>query len=67
MEDKKKWYLSKTVISCVVTALIGAYMTIDSQAATTGLNLPDIPEFVLVVLAAIGVYGRVTAKTEITK
>lgn len=65
MEDSKKWYLSKTVISDILTALIGAYMMV--AAAQPALGLPPIPAWVLTFLGAIGIYGRVTATTTVTK
>lgn len=66
MEDKKKWYKSKAVIAGFVTVLITLYTGIDAQIAPLmGFDLPDIPVFVYTILGAMGVYGRVVAKTKI--
>ena len=58
--ESKKWWASKTVWASVVTALIAAYNVL---APTFGW--PSIPEFVYGVLAALGIYSRVTATTTI--
>lgn len=61
MDDTKPWYQSKTVIAGILAGVIGIYNTI-----SVAKHLPPIPEWVFTILGAIGVYGRVTAKTEIS-
>jgi hypothetical protein len=58
--DAKKWYLSKAVWAGVVAVIVTAYNTASAQ-----FGLPAIPEFVFGILAAFGVYSRVTATTVI--
>ena len=60
LEDKKKWYQSKTIITSIVTAVIGLYMSLQPQ-----LGWPTIPEWIFAILGAIGVYSRVSATTKI--
>ena len=57
---KKKWYQSKTVWSSVVAVVLAAY-----NSASAQFGLPAVPEFVYGVLAAFGIYSRVTATTKI--
>ena len=69
---KKKWFQSKTIIASICGVLFGVY---DAAAAglitgcgtTEGLcvHLPIIPAWVFSILAAFGVYGRVSANTVI--
>jgi len=63
MTDKntKKWYQSKAIWAGVVAILIAAYNTAMTQFPV----LPAIPDFVFVLLGALGVYGRSVANTEI--
>lgn len=60
----KKWYLSKTIWAALITGLIGTYLELD---AATGGTLPDIPGWVLMLLSALGVYGRATAQGPLTR
>lgn len=60
MNETKKWFQSKTVITGVVTGLLGIY-----NATAHGLGLPVIPEYIYTVLAALGIYSRVVAKAAI--
>jgi len=57
---KKKWYRSKTVWTSVVTVVLATY-----NSASVQFGLPAVPEFVYGILAAFGVYSRVTATTKI--
>lgn len=57
----KPWWASKTIWSDLATALLGIYYAMD-----TAYNLPDIPPWVLIILAAVGINGRVKARTKIT-
>jgi len=56
----KPWYLSKAVWAGIVAVLVAAY-----NAASANFGLPPIPDFVFGILAALGIYGRVAATTEI--
>lgn len=60
LEDKKKWYQSKTIITSIVTAVMGLYLSLQPQ-----FGWPAVPEWVFAILGAIGVYSRVTATTKI--
>ena len=56
----KPWYQSKTIWVAVITAMIAAY-----NSASGSFHLPGIPEFVYGILAALGIYNRVTTTTKI--
>lgn len=60
MDDSKKWWKSKTVLSGIVAVGLAAYST-----AADHFGLPATPEWVFAILGALGVYGRVTATKEI--
>lgn len=61
LDNTKPWYTSKTVISTIVTGIIGVYLSL----ITSGVHLPVIPAWVITVLSAVGIYGRVTADAKI--
>lgn len=66
MDSSKKWYQSKGVWTGVVTFLIGAYAGFGATVApAVGWHLPAIPEWLLTILGAVGVYSRVTATDKI--
>ena len=68
LDETKKWYKSKGVITGIVTVLVGTYEAVRlSLAPQLGWNLPDIPSVVYTLLGAIGVYSRVVATGTITK
>lgn len=68
MENKKPWYRSKGVLTGIVTVALGLYTAVDTQLGPQiGFDLPTIPEFVFVVLGALGIYARTSASTTITK
>lgn len=58
----KRWYLSKTVWAALITGAIGTYIEVDRAL---GGSLPDVPGVVLVVLSALGLYGRTKANAPI--
>lgn len=58
--ESKKWYLSKGIWTGIVTAVLGLYLTLAPQ-----FGWPAIPEYVFVVLGALGIYSRNVAVTAI--
>jgi hypothetical protein len=60
MDGTKKWYLSKNIWGSIVTGMVSIYIGV---AAQTGW--PQIPEWIITILAAIGVYTRVNATDKI--
>ncbi len=60
MKDNKKWWLSKAVWAGIIAVAVAGY-----NSAVAQFGLPAIPDFVFAILAAMGVYGRVAAKSEI--
>jgi hypothetical protein len=60
MDESKKWYQSKGVWTGVVTALLGAYVTLAPV-----FKLPAIPEWIFTFLGAMGIYSRISADTKI--
>lgn len=64
--DSKKWYLSKGVWNGIVTFLIASYEVFGQTVAPQfGITIPAIPSLVFVILGALGIYSRVSAKTVI--
>lgn len=62
MDDSKKWWQSKTILSAIVIVLIGLYNSVGtSLAPVLGWSLPPIPEWVFALLGAMGIYSRATA------
>lgn len=57
----KPIWQSKTFWAALLTGLIGTY-----KAAFVPQGYPDIPDWVLVVLGALGIYGRATATKAVT-
>ena len=60
--EQKAWYLSKGIWTGIITAVIGAYLSLAPQ-----FGWPNIPEFVFVILGAMGVYTRATVASTIKK
>ena len=62
----KAWYTSKTIWCGILTAVIGAAQAIGVQF---GVDIMANQQFdiMLSVLGALGIYGRATANTTITK
>lgn len=68
LEGKKSWWKSKSILNGIVIVLIGTYETIRiSLAPQLGWNIPAIPEFLYVILGAIGIYSRTVATSTIGK
>lgn len=64
MENKKKWYQSKTILSNLLIVILATAGAIDAQFGTGILN-NKIIAIVLSILGTIGIKGRLNAKTEI--
>ena len=58
----KPWWQSKTVWAGVIGVLVVAYNAFREQLMP---GAPVIPEWILGLLASIGVYGRVSATTKV--
>lgn len=60
MDSTKKWYQSRNIWTGIVTAAMGAYVTL-----VPVFHLPAVPEWVFTILGAVGVYTRVVADKQI--
>lgn len=66
VEDKKKWYQSKSILNAIVVFLVGVYALAQTTLAPQfGWALPNIPEWIFTILGAIGIYSRVVADKSI--
>lgn len=64
----KPWYQSKAVWAGIVAVLLATYEAFNlSLAPVLGFSIPPIPEWVYGLLAAFGIYSRITATTTISK
>lgn len=57
----KPWWQSKTVLSNIVMGILGVW----GSLVANGVHLPSVPAWVITLLSAVGIYGRVTADTQI--
>lgn len=71
--ETKKWYLSKAIWAGIVSVIIVTYNALAGGLASgcgieghLCVSLPGIPEWVLGILAAMGIYGRGSATTKIS-
>jgi protein-S-isoprenylcysteine O-methyltransferase Ste14 len=62
--ENKRWWESKTVWANIVIVVVATITTIDVQFGTGLMQSPTV-QAILAVLGVIGIYGRVTAHTEI--
>ena len=70
MDDKKKWYKSKTTWGGIVVFLVNVYDMVGASIGPLfGFDLPVIPDFMITILnALLGiqiVHGRATATKKI--
>lgn len=66
MKETKKWYLSKNIWTGIVSVLVGLYSLVAANLGPAfGFVLPIIPEWVFVILGALGIYTRATATKSI--
>jgi hypothetical protein len=56
--DGKPWYKSVQIWNYVVTGLIGIYISVQASGA---VHLPAIPDWIITILAAAGIYRRKTS------
>jgi len=64
--ENKKWYQSKGIWAGLVTILIAVYGTIQPLVLSNfGFTLPNIPEWIYILLGYFGFYSRKTADTKI--
>jgi hypothetical protein len=60
--EAKSWYSSKTVWAGILGVFVAVYnAALTALAQQFGITLPAIPEWIFPILAALGVYGRVSA------
>ena len=68
MEEGKKWYQSKGVITGITAVVLGVYEMVRLNLAPQfGWHVPEIPPVVFTFLGALGIYSRVTADKIIEK
>jgi len=60
MDEKKRWWKSRTIWTGVVAILLSAY-----ASAAQSFGLPPVPEWIFGLLAGFGVYTRTTATAKI--
>lgn len=67
-ELSKEWYKSKTIIAGLLGIIVLIYRFVQENFAP-GMPIPPdgIVDSILGVLTAIGIFGRVSATTTITK
>jgi len=61
METSKPWWKSQTIWSDVLTIVAGVWPLLQEVLAGHGINLPAIPGYLLTLLGAAGIHGRITA------
>ncbi len=66
--ENKKWYLSKGAAGAIAAIILGVIgvLGFDTQGETESLT-GLIMQIGVVVTSAIALYGRLTAKTKLTK
>ncbi len=68
MEDGKKWYQSKGVITGITAVVLGTYEMVRLNLAPQfGWHVPEIPPVIFTFLGALGIYSRVAADKIIQK
>jgi hypothetical protein len=66
VENKKKWYQSKSILNGILIALFGSYELARANVAPHfGWTLPEVPGWVYTFLGAMGIYSRVVAEKKI--
>ncbi len=61
--DKKPWYKSKAIRFAVATIFVACW----NWSIDLGVNLPELPEHLYIILGVLSGYSRVVAKTKIGK
>ncbi len=68
MEEGKRWFQSKGVITGITAVLLGTYEVVRLNLAPQfGWHVPEIPPVIFTFLGALGIYSRVTADKIIQK
>ena len=68
MEEGKRWFQSKGVITGITAVLLGTYEMVRLNLAPQfGWHVPEIPPVIFTFLGALGIYSRVTAGKIIQK
>jgi len=62
MDGTKKWWQSKTIWAQIVTLVISIIQVVKPEWLTTEIYLS-----IIAILQGIGIYGRVSADTTLTK
>lgn len=62
MFNSKTWWRSKTIWSGIVAVSLAAY-----NEAAKQFGLPVTPDFVYALLGALGIYGRATATSVVSR
>lgn len=69
-DETKAWWKSKTILAAIADFLVNLYHVLVPVLLQFGVNLPEIPPFVIVLLnSLLGgtiIYGRWTANTTIS-
>jgi hypothetical protein len=60
MDGTKPWYQSKNIWTCIISGVVATYIAVAAQ-----VGWPSIPEWIITILSAIGVYTRVNATEKI--
>lgn len=64
----KPWYMSKAVWAAIIGIIVAAFNAFNADLAPLiGITLPNIPEWIFGILSALGLWGRVTATSTITR
>jgi len=69
MNNEKPWYLSKTIWASIVTILLScsSFFHISTDSIDQGSLTDTIIEFVTALSGIVALFGRVSARTLITR
>jgi hypothetical protein len=68
-DKPKSWYKSKGVWAGIIIVIVNVWdnMLVPFSSQYFSIILPNIPAWIYSMLAALGIYGRVSASTNIGK